>query len=462
MASSGGKSTVIFSNSKCDCTWADCDALQDKLAVDCIKSSRNDVALGYYSVGATDQTKRLRLSIFQHLHCDVQVGKRLSIARHHWPRPLLEHNGNKEQTFKDEHGLSTTKLPRINGHEGNSIKYFFTEMESTLAISLGILQHPSNYYTTDVGKTFVQAPVATHGSVKDFVENLGMSSPDNLDRFERTEKRQAARVTPATLTDGAPGRYYTATTSLPTPTVLDRDTFNSSYAQNETAPLASEKPTDTQRFLCAGLLNPALNSFAANGLANGLANKGWCTEHFSWDRASRVWRSRHCTRIVNSRIAQCRLNNHNNMSNELTLVSREYFEFGLHILGKIRSCFNEETIGSLGTTIVDEAYKFLLADVDMFTLFLSCNNPSKNGIDEYEIRTLYEELLRKTFHARAGAETATFKQKNTSRNADEAVDTSLREGLKSLARRKSKMEKAAKPKAHHLLVLSQVCTGTLT
>jgi hypothetical protein len=56
---------------------------------------------------------------------------------------------------------------------------------------------------------------------------------------------------------------------------------------------------------------------------------------------------------------------------------------------------------------------------------------------------MYTKLISKTFNARAGAETHKFKEDNTSRYAQNAVDTALREGLKVAAKRKPKTPKTS-------------------
>jgi hypothetical protein len=53
------------------------------------------------------------------------------------------------------------------------------------------------------------------------------------------------------------------------------------------------------------------------------------------------------------------------------------------------------------------------------------------------------KLISKTCNARAGAETHKFKENTTSCYAKNAVDTSLREGLKVAAKRKPKSESKA-------------------
>ncbi len=122
----------------------------------------------------------------------------------------------------------------------------------------------------------------------------------------------------------------------------------------------------------------------------------------------------------------------------MTLVSKKFFSFGLKLLDRIRNTFNKQTIAELGTACVDTAYKELHFDEELRDTFLECTKNASENLTNDVMIGIYEELLLKTFHARIGAETAIFKDENTSRFAVDAVDTALREGLKSITKRRKK------------------------
>jgi hypothetical protein len=122
----------------------------------------------------------------------------------------------------------------------------------------------------------------------------------------------------------------------------------------------------------------------------------------------------------------------------LALVSRSYFLFGLQLLQKIRDEFNKATIVKYGKMCVERGYNELLSDEELRSAFVRCTNPHTNNLSDERIQWIYEQLVRKTFHARAGAETMAFKEANTSRFALDAVDTALREGLKTLSKQSLK------------------------
>ena len=120
---------------------------------------------------------------------------------------------------------------------------------------------------------------------------------------------------------------------------------------------------------------------------------------------------------------------------DITLVTKEYFEFGLALLDRIRASFNQRTIKTVGTDCVKKAFDSLREDKELRQMFSECKNPYKNAVGEDFLSSVYDRLLKKVFHARAGAESALFKEENTSRYCRDAVDVSLREGLKTLSKR---------------------------
>jgi hypothetical protein len=119
----------------------------------------------------------------------------------------------------------------------------------------------------------------------------------------------------------------------------------------------------------------------------------------------------------------------------LTLVAAPYFDFGLALLEKIRASFSLKTIEIKGTECIKVAYEALDSDEDLCSQFVECSNEVRQDVGDDFIRDVYQTLMTKTFHARAGVVTDLFKQISTSRYAEGSVDVALREGLKILAKR---------------------------
>jgi hypothetical protein len=119
----------------------------------------------------------------------------------------------------------------------------------------------------------------------------------------------------------------------------------------------------------------------------------------------------------------------------LTLVAAPYFDFGMALLEKIRESFSLKTIETEGTECIKVAYEALDSDEDLCSKFVECNNEYRQDVGDDFIKDVYQTLMTKTFHARAGVVTDLFKQMSTSRYAEGAVDVALREGLKILAKR---------------------------
>ncbi len=100
---------------------------------------------------------------------------------------------------------------------------------------------------------------------------------------------------------------------------------------------------------------------------------------------------------------------------DLALVSREYFGFGLELLAEIRKVFSQTSIKELGTSC---AHKFQLTSNDQLKQsFMLCRNPNSGTLTAAMRSMIYDVIIKKAFHARIGAETAIFKDENTSTEA---------------------------------------------
>jgi len=127
---------------------------------------------------------------------------------------------------------------------------------------------------------------------------------------------------------------------------------------------------------------------------------------------------------------------------DLTLVSDTFFPFGLKLLEKIRSVFNQETIKKLGEECVSKAFAELMEDTGLRKQFHECGNLSLVDVSNqcFPVDDIYNFLLCKTFHGRVGAETNRFKEDNTNPYCDTAVDVSLRAGLKMYRHTKTNLK----------------------
>jgi hypothetical protein len=106
----------------------------------------------------------------------------------------------------------------------------------------------------------------------------------------------------------------------------------------------------------------------------------------------------------------------------LTLVAAPYFDFGLALLEKIRESFSLKTSETKGTECIKVAYEALDSDENLCCMFVECNNEFRQDVGDDFIRDVYQTLMTKTFHARAGVVTDLFKQRSTSRYAEGSVD----------------------------------------
>jgi hypothetical protein len=115
----------------------------------------------------------------------------------------------------------------------------------------------------------------------------------------------------------------------------------------------------------------------------------------------------------------------------LTLVSKEYFPFGLHLMQEIRAVVNQDAIKLYGNDIIDIAFKSLEQNKSLKDEFLaigskaSAESGSDSELDDepelqheadIECKLLvYKQLISKVFHACAGAETSKYKRRHLSR-----------------------------------------------
>jgi hypothetical protein len=145
--------------------------------------------------------------------------------------------------------------------------------------------------------------------------------------------------------------------------------------------------------------------------------------------------------LVFPRLVRCRYDRRLALKRgKQTLVSPEAFPFGLTLMSAIRALFNQKSIKKNGNWSAIEAWEELVKVDELWDEFdnaIKSVGSTKGNCDaSEELINLYRCLAQEAFTARAGAEIEKFKEENTKRNADKAVDTSLRTGLKVSAKKR--------------------------
>jgi hypothetical protein len=253
----------------CACNWRDCAGIQETIARHCVDTEENDVALGFVKITATASNNRLRGCIQRLLGYQPKNGEQDSdyiVARHHWNRRVLEHNGIDNRSVVLENKI--LELPKILGKDGK-VKQLTGRLPEILAKALGYKEDSercsSNRLTKEY-RSFVQSPTAPRASV-----NLWVGSFIS-DRHARQDRAHPpVLVTPATTSPS-----------------LDHST---SHAVLFTSPMGPTK-LEFESVLCLGLKNPFVEAFADQGLSN----RGFVSQHFSFCHSTNAWHSRICSR----------------------------------------------------------------------------------------------------------------------------------------------------------------------
>jgi hypothetical protein len=180
----------------CECNWKDCAAIQEKIARHCIETEENVVALGFVKITAAESNNRLRGCIQRLLGCQPKNGKQdsdHSVARHHWNRQVLEHNGIDNRTLVLLESQKT-ELAKILGQDGK-VKQLNARLPENLAKALGCKERSERCSYNRQGddyNLFIQSPTAPRESVKFWVLSL------ISDRRARQDRAPPSEVTPAT------------------------------------------------------------------------------------------------------------------------------------------------------------------------------------------------------------------------------------------------------------------------
>jgi hypothetical protein len=250
----------------CQCNWKDCAAIQEKIARHCLQTKENDVALGFVKITAAESNNRLRGCVQRLLGHQPIDGKHDSdhfVARHHWNRKVLEHNGVDNRTLVLETG--NIELSKIWGQDGR-VKQLQARLPQKLAKALGCTEDSERCSSNRQGEDchlFIQSPTAPGESVNFWVLSL-------------TSNRSALRAPPSDLTPAttSPQRHG----GLASPTI---------------EPVKLEfKLSPKESVICLGLKNPFVAAFANAGSNN----RGFVSQRFSFDFAADAWHGPLCSR----------------------------------------------------------------------------------------------------------------------------------------------------------------------
>ena len=113
----------------------------------------------------------------------------------------------------------------------------------------------------------------------------------------------------------------------------------------------------------------------------------------------------------------------------LSLVSKEYFEFGKVLLSQVRHNVRDQQWGRQGNRSIKVAAAAVCRDGRTKKAFFdACSGSS---IPFSVLNSLMDRLVLKVFHARAGASMDAWKRRNTAREVKGSTDAAFRADLKS-------------------------------
>jgi hypothetical protein len=113
----------------------------------------------------------------------------------------------------------------------------------------------------------------------------------------------------------------------------------------------------------------------------------------------------------------------------LSLVSKDYFEFGKVLLSQIRHNVREKQWGMQGNQSIKVAAAAVCKDAGTKKAFFeACTGSS---IPASVLNSLMDRIVLKVFHARAGASMDAWKKNNTAREVKGSTDAAFRADLKS-------------------------------
>ena len=113
----------------------------------------------------------------------------------------------------------------------------------------------------------------------------------------------------------------------------------------------------------------------------------------------------------------------------LSLVSKEYFEFGRVLLSQVRKNVQQKQWERQGNQSIKVAAEAICKDGGTKKAFLDASMGS--SIPVSVLKSLMDRIVLKVFHARAGASMDAWKRKHTAREVKGSTDAAFRADLKS-------------------------------
>ena len=101
----------------------------------------------------------------------------------------------------------------------------------------------------------------------------------------------------------------------------------------------------------------------------------------------------------------------------LTLISAKYFPFGYELLRTIRQSFSENDLKRNGNQSVVMAFNTLVKTKSIRAVFDACDDTVETLLDEKSKDILFQELVRKVFHARINETIKKYKEVHFGRHS---------------------------------------------
>ena len=101
----------------------------------------------------------------------------------------------------------------------------------------------------------------------------------------------------------------------------------------------------------------------------------------------------------------------------LTLISAKYFPFGYELLRRIRQSFSENDLKRNGNQSVVMAFNTLVKTKSIRAVFDACDDTVETLLDEKSKDILFQELVRKVFHARINETIKKYKEVHFGRHS---------------------------------------------
>ena len=101
----------------------------------------------------------------------------------------------------------------------------------------------------------------------------------------------------------------------------------------------------------------------------------------------------------------------------LSLISEQYFPFGYELLRRVRDSFSENDLKLHGNESVKKAFDTLTAQASIRRVFDACDKNAGSSLDDCFKCMIFEELVRKVFHARVNEVIKKYKEQHFGRHS---------------------------------------------